>query len=169
MGQVETYIVTETPLGWNAPGLFRWDKAQKELLITDRKCTIQVDQDLWTVTELDQVAESLRIFEFRHENRPTVRVLMPLAHAFAGLVISQENLFKIQSVGAYWEIASENGVKQLKTIECWKDSELAMGYRHRIELQNPDAKLLAVIVYGVILEVFRPSHRYSLHSTGFGI
>ena len=164
----ETYIVTETPLGWNAPGLFKWEKAQKELLIRDKNCTVQIDQDLWAVTELDQFAESLRIFEFRHENLPTVRVLMPLARGFAGLILSQDSVFQIQSAGAYWEVLSEKGEKLVKTIDCWKDSELASGHRHRIELYSPEAKILAAIVYGVILEVIAADHSYFVSRAGVG-
>lgn len=168
MGQVETYLVTETPLGWNAPGLFRWEKAQKELLIRKKKCTVQVDQDLWTVAELDQTAESLRIFEFRDQSNTCVRVLMPLAIGFAGLIFSGNYLFQIKSVGAYWEVLSETGEKQLRTIDCWKDSELASGHRHRIELFNPEAKLLAAILYGVMLEFIDADHNYVLSATGVG-
>lgn len=168
MTPIAAYIVTETPLGWSAPGLFKWEKAQKELLIRDRKCTVQIDQVFWAVTELDQAAESLRIFEFRHENRPKVRVLMPLAHGFAGLILSQDSLFQIKSAGAYWEVLSETGEKQLRTIDCWKDSELAMGQRHRIELYRPEAKILAAIVYGVILDVIAADHSYFVSRAGVG-
>lgn len=169
MVQLETYIVTETPLGWNAPGLFRWEKAQKELLASDKACSVRIEDHVWLVKEMEHLDESMKGFTLEFEGVEKARAIFPHSSRSVGVVIFDGQSFDVSSEGAYVQVFSEDGKERLRVIQGWKDSDRELGIRHRIEVFASSSAVLAAITYGNVLKVLVSPALYSPPNNSVGL
>lgn len=156
MGQIETYLVTETPLGWNAPGLFRWEKAQKELLESEKTCSVTMEDQVWIVREMDGLGECIKGFIFESPQKERARAFFPLSVPAICLVVKNDEISRITSEGAYMQVFTEDGSELVRVKEAWKASDRESGIRHRIEVFSEGLGLQAAIAYALLSGILSP-------------
>lgn len=165
----ETYTVTETALGWNAPGLFRWEKAQKELLASEMACSVLIEDQVWLVKAMEHLDESMKGFTFEFEGVEKARAIFPHAAKTVGVLIWENRSYNLSSEGAYKQLFSEDGKEVLRIVEGWKDSDRELGIRHRIEVFDSSCGLLAAIAYGNVLKFLGSPALYSPPNNSAGL
>lgn len=165
MTPIATFAVTETVLGWNAPGLFKWEKVQKELLAEQKACHVLVDDETWRVKEMDGLGEHINGFTFELDGKARARAFFPLSSPQICLIVWKEDVFRITSEGAYSQVFTEEAIELVRIKEGWKDSDRKQAIRHRIEVFSDQAGLHAAIAYGSVLGFLSPPSDYSRTSS----
>ncbi len=165
----ETYIVTETPLGWNAPGLFKWEKAQKEQLASEKACSVLLEDKVWLVKAMEHLDESMRGYSLELAGVERARAIFPHSSTSLGYLFVGEESFDMTCEGAYIQVFSKEGREELRIIQGWKDSDKELGIRHRIEVFSNCSGALAAMAYGNILNAMGAPTFYTppKNSVGF--
>ena len=152
----ETFEVTETTLDWNAPGLFRWEKAQKESLESEKSCSVTIEDQVWTVREMDGLGECIKGLSFESPQKERARAFFPLSVPAICLVFRREEVFRITAEGAYMQVFTEDGSELVRVKEASKDSDRQSGIRHRIEVFSEGLGLQTAIAYGLLSGILSP-------------
>lgn len=165
----ETYVVTETPQRWNAPGLFRWEKSQKELLASEMACTVIVEDKVWLVKAMEHLDESMRGYSLELGGVERARAIFPHSSTALGYLFAADETFEMTCEGAYLQVFSKEGTEELRIVQGWKDSDKELGICHRIQVFSHCSSVLAAMAYGSIIKAMGAPTFYTPPKNSVGL